>query len=329
MFDLYPFIRSLLFRLDPETAHRLTLRLLHACPSFCFAKLPSKPVTVMGLTFDNPIGLAGGFDRHGDHFNALGKLGFGFIEVGTVTPRPQAGQDRPRIFRLPEHFALINRIGFHSKGVDYCVARLKQRTYKGVLGVNIGKNAATPNEKAADDYLACFDKVYPYADYITVNVSSPNTPGLRELQTNADLLDALKTRQTQLNQSTARYVPLVIKIAPDLSSDAIAAIANECLEYEIDGIIATNTTVSRDAVADDPLANERGGLSGAPLMPAATQVLQQLQQHLNNKIPIIGLGGILSGQDAATKFDAGARLIQVYTGLIYRGPRLLREIACQ
>ncbi|MEW6416197.1 MAG: quinone-dependent dihydroorotate dehydrogenase [Pseudomonadota bacterium] len=329
---LYPLIRAALFTLDPEDAHRFTLAGLDAAHRLGLLNLlpraQGRPVRVMGIDFPNPVGLAAGLDKDGAHIDALGALGFGFIEIGTVTPRPQAGNPQPRLFRLPRAEAIINRMGFNNLGVDNLVKNVRASAYPGVLGINIGKNKDTPNEHAVDDYLACLDKVYPHAHYVTVNISSPNTQGLRELQKDDALdalLSALKHRQSDLAQQHGKYVPIALKIAPDLDDAQIAAIAALLMMHRIDAVIATNTTLAREAVAGLPNADEAGGLSGAPVRAASTRVVRELARHLRHEVPIIGVGGILSGADAREKIDAGASLVQLYSGLIYRGPALVRE----
>ncbi|MBV1891893.1 MAG: quinone-dependent dihydroorotate dehydrogenase, partial [Gammaproteobacteria bacterium] len=281
-------------------------------------------------TFPNPVGLAAGLDKNGDYFNALSELGFGFVEIGTITPRPQPGNPQPRLFRLPEYQAIINRMGFNNLGVDHLVAQVRERQFKGVLGINIGKNFDTPVEKASDDYRLCMEKVYAYADYIAVNISSPNTPGLRDLQ-HAEQLDELlailKQTQTRLADEQGRYVPLALKIAPDLDDEQIADMARQLIKHGIDGVIATNTTLSRELVKRSPLAGEQGGLSGWPVRERATEVVGKLAKELDGALPIIGVGGIASGADACDKIKAGASLVQVYTGFIYRGPALITEAA--
>ncbi|WP_435102255.1 quinone-dependent dihydroorotate dehydrogenase [Arhodomonas sp. AD133] len=330
---MYPLIRRLLFRLEPETAHGVTLRGLRVAErvrvlSTLMPRVSASPVEVMGLKFPNAVGLSAGLDKDGDYIDALGALGFGFIEVGTVTPRPQAGNPRPRLFRLVRECALINRLGFNNKGVDYLVSRVAQRRYSGVLGINIGKNRDTPLERAVDDYGYCLDRVYAHADYVVVNVSSPNTPGLRELQ-HGEQLDALlgplKDRQHRLAEHHGRYVPLVVKVAPDMDDEEIALMAERILAHGIDGVTATNTTLSRTGVEASVHADETGGLSGAPLRGRATAVLGALHAHLGDRVPLIGVGGIGSGEDAVAKTGSGAALVQLYTGLIYRGPVLVRE----
>lgn len=329
--NIYPWIRPLLFRLNPETASTQSLKLLAwseiaGLSKLAFKTLKTKPVTVMGLQFNNIVGLAAGLDKNGDYIDGLAELGFGHIEIGTVTPKPQLGNPKPRLFRLPTHQAIINRMGFNSKGVDYLVGRAKKMRYRGVLGINIGKNYATPIQHAADDYLYCLDKVYPYADYVAINVSSPNTQNLRQLQQDKQLLAVLKNRQGQLHKQQQKYVPLLLKIAPDLSDLEIVNIAKLLLEFNIDGVIATNTTCRREAVINHPLAGENGGLSGSPLRQSANHVIKLLAQELKGSIPIIGVGGILKPQDAQEKLEVGAELVQVYSGLIYQGPKLVADI---
>ncbi|MHB1084579.1 MAG: quinone-dependent dihydroorotate dehydrogenase [Thiobacillus sp.] len=329
---LYPLIRSALFSLDPEDAHGFTLASMDAAHALGLLKLlpraQGKPLQVMGIDFPNAVGLAAGLDKDGAHINTLGALGFGFIEIGTVTPRPQPGNPKPRLFRLPVAEALINRMGFNNLGVDNLVRNVEASGFKGVLGINIGKNKDTPNEHAMDDYLACLDKVYAHASYVTVNISSPNTQNLRDLQKDEALdalLSAIKLRQSELAQRHSRYVPIALKIAPDLDDTQIAAIAALLMMHRIDAVIATNTTLARDAVAGLPNADEAGGLSGRPVRAASTRVITALTHHLKGEVPIIGVGGILSGDDAQEKIGAGAELVQLYTGLIYRGPGLVRE----
>jgi dihydroorotate dehydrogenase len=329
---LYSLLRRALFSLDPEDAHRFTLASLDAAHRLgLLGLLPhatGTPVHTMGIGFPNAVGLAAGLDKDGSHIGALAALGFGFIEIGTVTPRPQPGNPQPRLFRLPQAQALINRMGFNNLGVDNLVRNVEASDFHGVLGINIGKNKDTPNAHAVDDYLACLDKVYPHASYVTVNISSPNTQNLRELQRDEALdalLSAIKLRQSELAQHHGRHVPIALKIAPDLDDAQIAAIAALLMMHRIDAVIATNTTIARDAVAGLPNALETGGLSGAPVRAASTRVVRELARHLQNEVPIIGVGGILSGEDAREKIDAGATLVQLYSGLIYRGPQLVRE----
>ncbi len=332
--NLYSLIRPLLFRLEPETAHHVTLNALRLGHRMGLSSLSQQPAAnqprrVMGIHFPNPVGLAAGLDKNGDCIDGLAMLGFGFIEIGTVTPRPQSGNPAPRLFRIPQAWAVINRMGFNNNGVDYLVERVKQARYRGVLGINIGKNFDTPLERANDDYLIGLRKVYPHADYITINISSPNTKQLRRLQQGselASLLSALKAEQARLHAKHSCYVPLVVKIAPDLSDDAIRQIASLLLAHAIDGVIATNTTVSREGVAGLPNCEETGGLSGAPLKSKATHVVAVLASEVGGTVPIIAAGGILSGEDALEKIEAGASLVQLYTGLIYRGPGLVDEV---
>jgi len=330
--SLYSLFRPLLFQLDAEKAHHLTLNALQLAK---YSHLPygvdyASPVDVMGIHFQNPVGLAAGLDKNGDYIDALAKLGFGALEIGTVTPRPQPGNPKPRLFRLPQANAIINRMGFNNKGVDYLIAQVKKAHYKGVLGINIGKNFDTPIEKAADDYLFCLRKVYQYAQYITINISSPNTQNLRKLQDQAaldDLLRQLKNEQTVLTEQFGFIVPLVLKIAPDLDNQQIDEIAQLLRKYQFEAVIATNTTLARDAVLGLPHAQEAGGLSGAPVFEQSTHVVRELHKHLANEVPIIAAGGILSGEDAKQKLDAGASLVQIYSGLIYKGPDLLKDCA--
>lgn len=333
---MYGALRPLLFALDAEAAHGLGLRgldLLERAGMLGLVARPPAPspfpVNLLGLSFPNPVGLAAGLDKNGEHIDALFGLGFGFVEIGTVTPRPQSGNPAPRMFRLPRHRAIINRLGFNNLGVDALVRnveRSKERT--GVLGINIGKNRDTPNESAQDDYLRCLERVYPLADYITVNISSPNTAGLRELQEEQALrrlVATLREAQERLGARHGRRVPMLVKVAPDLSDDDIEAAARVLADLQVDGVVATNTTVSRLGIEDSRHADEAGGLSGQPLMAQATYVLRRLRTRLPEHIPLVGVGGILSGADAVTKMAAGASLVQCYTGLIYRGPLLVRE----
>lgn len=331
---MYSFLRNLLFCLPAETSHTVTLPLLDAAYKLGLLGLVASkpaaapPVEVMGLQFPNPVGLAAGLDKNADHIDALGALGFGFLEVGTLTPRPQPGNPRPRLFRLAAHQAIINRMGFNNKGIDHALKRIASSRYKGILGINIGKNFDTPVEKAADDYLICMRKCYSAASYIVVNVSSPNTPGLRSLQFGDELrrlLALLKAEQENLSRLHGRRVPLAVKIAPDLSNDEIAQMADVLLENELDAVIATNTTVERGAVQSSPHKDEAGGLSGAPLLDKSTHVIRMLKQALGERIPIIGVGGIMTGADASAKIQAGAKLVQIYSGFIYTGPELIAE----
>ena len=331
----YNLLRPALFALDAETSHHLTLNGLNTAQRLGLLPLVAKrpaddPRTVMGITFPNPVGLAAGLDKNGDCIDALGALGFGFIEIGTVTPLPQPGNPRPRLFRLPEAQGIINRMGFNNEGVDALIANVRRAKFKGILGINIGKNAATPIEKAADDYLICLRKVYAHADYVTVNISSPNTKNLRQLQGGGELdalLAQLKAEQEKLAQQHGRYVPLAVKIAPDLDGEQIKQIAALLSRHRIDGVIATNTTLSRDGVENLPHGDETGGLSGAPVRDKSTAVIRALAAELNGALPIIGVGGILKGEDAVEKMRAGAALVQVYSGLIYRGTDLVAECA--
>jgi dihydroorotate dehydrogenase len=332
---LYSLLRPLLFALDAEKAHHLTLHALRIANSSGLLPLyvgnsVSDPATVFGLTFSNRIGLAAGLDKNADYIDALGALGFGFIEVGTVTPKPQTGNPQPRLFRAIPQRGIINRMGFNNLGVEHLLRNIQQRSYRGVLGVNIGKNATTPVENALEDYLFCLNAVYADCDYITVNLSSPNTPGLRDLQFGEPLkrlLEGLKNRQAQLQSQHGKYKPLLVKIAPDLAESDINDIAQTFLQMQIDGVIATNTTIDKSALTGTALANEAGGLSGAPVYEKSTEVLQQLSQLLQGRIPLVGVGGIENGEQAKAKIAAGASLVQLYSGLIYRGPDLVRECA--
>jgi len=335
---LYALARPLLFSLDPEEAHNLTLPALRRAAGLGMTRLLRRPLpdprTVMHITFPNPVGLAAGLDKDGAYIDGLAALGFGFIEVGTVTPRAQPGNAKPRMFRLPQAQAIINRMGFNNGGVDAFVRNVQSSKFycnrEGVLGLNIGKNADTPIERAAEDYLLCLEKVYPYASYVTVNISSPNTKNLRQLQGASELdalLATLKDAQQRLADKHKRYVPIALKIAPDVDTEQIKNIADALLRHRFDGVIATNTTISRDAVKGMPHAEEAGGLSGAPVFAASNKVIRALKTELGDALPIIGVGGILSGADARAKMEAGASLVQLYSGLIYRGPALIRECA--
>jgi dihydroorotate dehydrogenase len=327
----YSLLRPLLFRLDAERAHDITLALLDAAARVGLPPVrpaAASPLRIMGLEFSNPIGLAAGLDKNGAHIDALARLGFGFIEVGTVTPRPQAGNPRPRMFRIPQARAVINRMGFNNLGVDRLVRNVRESSYRGVLGINIGKNADTPIERAAGDYLACMRKTYPLASYLAVNISSPNTRNLRQLQQAEELgrlLAQLKAEQQRLADQHGRYVPLALKIAPDLDEDEVQAVADELLAHRVDAVIATNTTVSRAGVEGLPHCQEAGGLSGAPLTVRATHIVRLLARHLDRRIPIIGVGGIMSAADAAARLEAGASLLQLYSGLVYAGPGLIYD----
>ena|SRR5690554_907324 len=327
---LYSLARPLLFSLAPERAHELTLSLLKSGHKMGLMRqqVAAKPVTCMGIEFPNPVGLAAGLDKNGAYIDALAALGFGFIEIGTITPRPQAGNPHPRLFRLPQAKAIINRMGFNNDGVDKLIENVKAAKFKGVLGINIGKNADTPVEKAVDDYLICLEKVYNYASYITVNISSPNTKNLRSLQSGdalTELLQTLKQRQLALAEEHQHYVPLVLKVAPDLEPSDIEFIAQQLLQFKIDGLIVTNTTLSREGVENLPHGDEAGGLSGAPVFEKSTACLAAFAKFLEGKIPLIGVGGILSGEQAVAKRNAGATLVQVYSGLVYTGPELVKD----
>jgi dihydroorotate dehydrogenase len=332
--NIYPVFRPLLFSLDPETAHHVTLKALKIAEQTGLAALnraqsTDKPVTVMGLTFKNPLGLAAGLDKNGDYIDALAALGFGFIEIGTVTPRPQPGNPKPRLFRLPEHEAIINRMGFNNEGIDHLLQQVATCKYRGILGINIGKNADTPLENATEDYLIGLRKSYQPASYVTINISSPNTKNLRQLQQGDEikyLLEALKQEQLKLHAEHTKYTPLAVKIAPDLTPEEVRHIAELLVGFDIDGVIATNTTIARDKVQGHPFGNETGGLSGTPVKDSATAIVKALSAELNGKLPIIAAGGIFSGEDAQEKIKAGASLVQIYSGLIYRGPQLLEDI---
>ncbi|MCW8955839.1 MAG: quinone-dependent dihydroorotate dehydrogenase [Gammaproteobacteria bacterium] len=306
------------------------LKLLHQLKlsTLVLGKTQRSPISVMGIEFPNIVGLAAGLDKNGDYFDALADCGFGFVEIGTVTPRPQPGNPQPRLFRLPEAEAIINRMGFNNKGVDYLIEQVKKTRYQGVLGINIGKNFDTLVEKASEDYLIGLRKVYPYADYVAVNISSPNTPGLRDLQFGDaldQLLEVLKDEQKKLSEQHGHYVPLVVKIAPDMDDESISRLADTLIQYKIDGVIATNTTSSRQGIEGLLHADEQGGLSGKPVRDKADHVLQVLAAHLNNAVPIIAVGGITSAEDALRKLQLGASLVQIYTGFIYQGPKLIRQ----
>ncbi|MEH4692744.1 quinone-dependent dihydroorotate dehydrogenase [Atlantibacter hermannii] len=330
----YPFVRKALFQLDPERAHEVTFQQLRRITGTPFERLvrqhvPEKPVSCMGLTFKNPLGLAAGLDKNGECIDALGAMGFGSIEIGTVTPRPQPGNDKPRIFRLVEAEGLINRMGFNNLGVDNLVENVKKAHFDGVLGINIGKNKDTPVEQGKDDYLICMDKVYPYAGYIAINISSPNTPGLRSLQYGEaldDLLSAIKNKQQALQKQHHKYVPVAVKIAPDLSMEELIQVADSLIRHNIDGVIATNTTLDRSLVQGMKHSGEMGGLSGRPLQLKSIEIIRALSHELNGRLPIIGVGGIDSLIAAREKIAAGATLIQIYSGFIFKGPPLIKEI---
>lgn len=330
----YPVIKKALFQLDPERAHEFTFQQLRRLSNTPFEFLirqsvPTKPVTCMGLSFKNPLGLAAGLDKDGDCIDALGAMGFGHIEVGTVTPRPQPGNDKPRLFRVVEAEGLINRMGFNNHGVDNLIENVKKSRFGGVLGINIGKNKDTPVEQGKDDYLICMDKVYAHAGYIAINISSPNTPGLRSLQYGEaldDLLQAIKNKQEALQQQHQKYVPIAVKIAPDLSDEELIQIADSLVRHHIDGVIATNTTLNRDLILGLNHCGQTGGLSGRPLQLRSTEVIRRLAQELNGRLPIIGVGGVDSLMAAREKMDAGASLVQIYSGFIFHGPRLIKDI---
>lgn len=330
---MYSIARSVLFKLSAETAHDLTLEALAAGARLRLlpALVPNVvdlPVTVMGIVFPNPVGLAAGLDKNASAVDGLAALGFGFLEVGTTTPKPQSGSPKPRLFRLPQAQALINRMGFNNKGVDHLIENIKKAKFKGVLGINIGKNFDTPVTEATSDYIICMQKVYAYASYITINVSSPNTPGLRDLQYGeslSQLLGALKQEQAVLEKTHGRYVPLAVKIAPDMDAEQLQGVAHCVLEQKMDGVIATNTTLSREGVAELEFGDQAGGLSGAPVRHKSTQTIADLYAILGDQVPIIGVGGISSGEDVSEKLAAGAKLVQVYTGLIYQGPGLVKQ----
>jgi len=330
---VYALIRRLLFLLPTETSHHVALTSLSVAYktgllAFFSPTIASQPKQVMGLTFPNAVGLAAGLDKNADYIDALGQLGFGFIEVGTVTPRAQSGNEKPRLFRLPAVGGIINRMGFNNKGVDYLVEQVKKTNYQGIIGINIGKNLDTAVEDAVDDYLICLRKVYAYADYVTINISSPNTPGLRSLQTGDELgrfLSQLKQEQQRLAEEQQRYVPLAVKVSPDLSDAEIEDMATALKANNIDALIATNTTLARDNVVGLKHATEQGGLSGKPVKAMSTTVIEKFKNHLKNQVPIVGVGGIASAADVTEKIAAGADLVQIYTGFIYQGSTLIAQ----
>ena len=329
---MYRFIRSFLFLLNPELAHHISMKGLKLA---CFLGLirrkniTSKPIMIMGLKFPNRVGLAAGLDKNAEYITALSKLGFGFIEVGTVTPRSQPGNSKPRSFRLIEEEGIINRFGFNNVGIDQFIKNIKKAKFKGVLGINIGKNFDTPIDRAVEDYLTCFRKAYRYAGYIAINISSPNTKNLRHLQSDKYLeilLKALKNQQKILHKKFKKLVPFVVKVSPDNSRKQLDSIAKLLLKYKVDGVIATNTTIDRKGILNSKYAMEEGGLSGAPLNKKSTNVIKHLNKCLDGKIPIIGVGGIITAEDGIEKIKNGASLIQIYSGLIFRGHGLVNEL---
>lgn len=333
MMNFYSIVKPILFQLDAEQAHDLSLKSLKVAEQLGLLALIKRPRCqprqVMGLTFPTPVGLAAGLDKNGAVIDGMAALGFGFIEVGTVTPRPQPGNDKPRLFRVKAAEGIINRFGFNNLGVDQLVENVKSARYRGILGINIGKNFDTANDKAVDDYLICMEKVYTHASYITINISSPNTKNLRDLQEKealSQLLGRLKQAQTKLAEQHSKYVPIALKIAPDLTQTQVVEIADLLMEHAIDAVIATNTTLAREAVQGLPHAEESGGLSGVPVRHQSTIVIQQLSKQLQGALPIIGVGGISSGADAVEKIAAGASLVQIYSGLIYKGPALITDV---
>lgn len=330
----YPLVRKALFQLDAERAHELTLQQLHRISGtplmhLLRQRLPFRPVNCMGLTFKNPLGLAAGLDKNGECIDAFGTMGFGSVEIGTVTPRPQPGNDKPRMFRVLEAEGIINRMGFNNLGVDNLVENVKRAHFDGILGINIGKNKDTPVEQGKEDYLTCMDKIYAYAGYIAVNISSPNTPGLRSLQYGEaldDLLTAIKHKQQALEKRHHKYVPVAVKIAPDLSEEELVQVADSLVRHKIDGVIATNTTLDRSLISGLRHAGEEGGLSGRPLQLRSTEIVRRLADELQGRLPIVGVGGIDSLVAAREKIAAGASLIQIYSGFIFKGPPLIKEI---
>lgn len=327
---MYSLIRPLFFKMEPEQAHDLALSILSYIPKICFRQAQSTtPIKAMGLDFPHAIGLAAGLDKNGEYLDGLAKIGFSFIEVGTVTPKPQDGNPKPRLFRLPEAQAIINRMGFNNKGVDALVKNIEHANYKGILGINIGKNKETPLELASEDYLYCLQQVYPYASYVTINISSPNTPELRQLQQKeylGTLLAALHEEQMRLSDEFQRHVPLVVKVSPDEEDETLKGMTEVMLHHGIEGLIATNTTCSRVLVKDLPYAEEEGGLSGKPLTVRSTQCLRLLKRYVGDAMTLIGVGGVDSHLSAQSKLTAGASLLQVYTGLVYHGPELIRRL---
>lgn len=335
LFDCYPLLRAILFRMMPEASHRYTLQALDwaydtGMLRFLCPQIPVEPVILNGLEFKNPVGLAAGLDKNADHFLALSALGFGFVEVGTITPKPQPGNPAPRLFRLESHRAIINRMGFNNQGVEYLLERIKKAQFNGVLGVNIGKNFATPVVHANHDYLYCLRQVYPFADYVVINISSPNTPGLRALQLGdqlTHLLSAIKEAEGSLSTQHQKTVPIFVKISPDMQEDELAVFCEEIVRYQITGVISTNTTLSRKGVENSAFAGEAGGLSGQPLFDLSTKTLSHLKEKLaKHSVTLIGVGGISSPEQAMAKFDNGADLIQLYSGFIYEGPSLIYRI---
>ena len=334
---VYKLLRTLMFQLDAEKAHHLGLNGLNllemsGLSSIVYPKPVATPVTVMGLKFSNPVGLAAGLDKNGDYIEALAGVGFGFVEIGTVTPRPQEGNPKPRLFRLPEAQAIINRMGFNNLGVEHLIEQVKVAQTDAIMGINIGKNFDTPVEKAVDDYLIGLRKVYSYADYVTINISSPNTPGLRTLQFGESLnklLGTLKEEQAKLQNQYGRYVPMAVKVAPDLDSAEVDELSQAFNQFEIDAVIATNTTMSRNGVEGMLHGDEAGGLSGQPVFEKSTEIVSQFRKSLRKDLPIIAAGGIMSGDDAVQKLDVGADLIQIYSGFIYQGPKLISDIINQ
>jgi len=332
---IYPIARFFLFRMDPEHTHDLSLKWLARIEKSIFRflitqKQVSDPVNVFGIEFPNRVGLAAGLDKNGSCIDAFAAMGFGHIEIGTVTPRPQSGNPKPRLFRIPKALGLINRFGFNNQGVDQLIENVKSAKYKGILGINIGKNFDTPVDEANNDYLACLEKVYPYATYVVVNISSPNTANLRQLQFGAaleQLIHALKDKQNELTQEHGRRIPILIKIAPDLTADEVTELAKTFCKLNIDGIIATNTTFSREGVENLPHSEEQGGLSGLPVLKSSTQVLSLLSELSKGQFPIIGVGGVCDSSGAEDKIRSGASLVQIYSGFIFKGPKLITQVA--